>query len=442
MQKTTYLLFIIATIFLVTACTKTDLTFGNQYLDNSNTQVISIDTFGVKVSSIYTDSFITSGKGVSLVGGYTDPLFGKINAQTFFEIAPPTYTDTYQYTKFDSINLILKVKSGNYYGDSTQSLHIDVNKLTANIVPFDNVYNLYNIDKFNFNATPLGSKDIVVRPMQTDTISIRLTDALGLQLFGMLQRGSDTIKTASVFLDFFKGLRIGGGNSNKMILGCTDSVKLRINYKQSGTFLTNLKVDFNLSNNSHHFTNVTADRSGTPIALLGPAVHELNSTVTNNAGYTQSATGISAKIVFPSIRDIVKLPTFEKVLKAVLVIRPIKSTFSSFYYLPPQLRLSVSNQLNQLGPDLSIASSNGSPVTQFGNLQIDYTYGENTYYSYDVTNYVKGLLNDPTVNINNGLLLSPPSTNYETNLSRVVIGNKNNITNSSISLQVFYVAIQ
>jgi hypothetical protein len=378
-----------------------------------------------------------------LVGGYTDPYFGKIQAQTFLEIAPPSYSDTYQYTSYDSLTLILKLKKGtNYYGDSTQKLHIDVNKLTDNIVPWDNGSYLYNIDKFNYNTTALGSTDVIVRPTFTDTIAIRLSDVLGQQLFGMLQRGSDTIKTASVFLDYFKGLRLGGGTNNQMILGLADSLTMRINYKKYGVVTTDMKVEFTLSNNQHHFTNVTADRTGTPIAALGTSLHEMDNALTGNAAFSQPSTGITAKITFPSIRDLLGTPNYVKLLSAVLIIRPKTSTFSTFYYLPSQMRLAGTNILNQLGSNLTVISSNGTPSVQYGNLIIDNINGENNYYSYDVTAYLKALLSDPSINItNNGVLFAPPSGPYETQFSRVVLANKNNATNS-ISLQITYAAIQ
>lgn len=426
-----------------TACNKTNITFGDAYLDNGATQIIRTDTFGVNLSTVYTDSFITSSTGVTLVGGYTDPYFGKIQAQTFLEMAAPAYADIYQYTSFDSASLILYLKKGsNYYGDSTQSLHIDVNQLTENIVPWDNGSYLYNVDKFNYNTTALGSTDIIVKPNFTDTIAIRLNNAFGMQLFGMLQRGSDTIKTESVFLDFFKGLRLGGGINNKMILGLSDSLTLRINYKKAGVTTNNMQVNFKLSNKSHHFTNVTADRTGTPIAALGPTLHEINNTLTGNAAYTQTSTGITAKITFPSIRDLLKIPNYAKLLQAVLIVRPQTSTFSPYYYLPSQMRLASTNILNQLGSNLFVLLSNGNTSIQYGNLVTDYIYGQNTTYTYDVSSYIKSLLTDPTINVsNNGVLFAPPSGAYETQFSRVIIANKNNTTNT-ISLQLTFAAIQ
>jgi hypothetical protein len=87
-------------------------------------------------------------------------------------------------------------------------------------------------------------------------------------------------------------------------------------------------------------------------------------------------------------------------------------------------------------------SATGSQQTQTGNLFTDYTYGINTAYSYDVTNYIKYAITDPYNEVN-GLLLSPPSGNYQTLFSRIAIGNNSiNVPNSKIELQIYYVAVK
>lgn len=423
------------------SCNKVDNTFGSEYLSNDITQIIRVDSFRPSLQTIYTDSFPTQAKGVSMIGGYTDPILGKVKAQTFLEVAAPGYSDIYANTLYDSITLILKVKRSAFYGDSTKPLHIDVNRLLENITPPNSGFNIYNVDTFQYSPTTLGSTDIVVRPYSTDTIAIKLNDALGKELFGMLQRGSDTIKTASVFLDYFKGLRLGSNNTTSLVLNCTDSVKMRINYRKNSVYTISQKVDFILGNNSHHFINVQADRTGTPLAGLGTSFKTINSNLTNNAAYTQPATGITAKITFPSVKDIQKAPNYVKLLKAILYIKPVKKTYETTFPLPPSLRLSTTTILNYLGNDLYAYGASGTPVIQYGNLMIDYINGENTTYSYDISIYIKQFLADPTVNSETGILVAPPSPAYETVLNRLVMGNTNNL-NGAISLQLYYATIQ
>lgn len=436
-----YYCFTLLVIGAATSCNKVDNVFGSQYLDNGITQIIRVDSFTPILQTVFTDSFPTQSKGVTMIGGYTDPYFGKTKAQTFLEIGAPGFTDIYQNTLYDSLTLILKVKQSAFYGDSTKPLHIDVNRLIENINPPTTNFTLYNVDTFQYNPIPIGSKDIVVKPYSTDTIAIRVSDALGKELLGMLQRGSDTIKTASVFLDYFKGLRLGSNNTNSIVLNCVDSVKLRLNYRKNDIYTTSLKVDFNISNTAHHFLNIQTDRTGTPLAGLGTSFKAINSTQTGNAAYTQTASGVTAKITFPSAKEIMKAPNYLKLIKAILYIKPVRKTYETTFPLPPQLRLSTTTVLNNLGTDLYVLTSSGTPAVQYGNLQIDYITGDNTNYSYDITIYMKQFLSDPTVTSETGLLVAPPTPAYETSLKRLVMGNTYNL-NGAISLQLYYATIQ
>ena len=423
------------------ACKKVDIQFGDQFLDNGYTQVIKVDSFGMDVSTIYIDSFITSAKGVGLVGAYNDPDFGRIAVTNFFEVTPPTYVDAFAATTFDSLELILRLNRS-YYGDSTKPLHIEVNRLSQPIVGYDdNLLNLYNTQNFSVQSIPIGSKNVVIRPYLTDSISIRLDDNLGKDLLKKLQNPSDPdLQTSAAFLQYFNGLRVSSGSAvNSMIIGCKDSVVVRLHYKKPDLYLQTKQVDFTLANTSHHFNNINVDRSATPLKSLS-VVKQINSIAMGNTAYTMYAAGTMVKIRFPTIRDILKLPNFAKILKATLIVRPVRGSYGLNYSLPPQLRLSGTTQLNQIGSDLSAISTTGSSIVQTGGLVIDYLYGENTNYAYDLTNYIKSIITDASIN-GNGLLLIPQTPALETQFNRLIIGNNNNSA-GKMELLIVYAAVQ
>ena len=444
MQQKFFLVILLTFIIGAFACKKVDVQFGSDFANLENTQLIKIDTFSADLSTVFVDSFITSNKGTTLIGGYKDPVFGNIATQTYFQVAPPNFEDIYDNTTFDSITLILKLNKS-YYGDTTKPVRIDVSRVTQKIEPFDNGIFLYNVNKFTVDPVVLGSKDVVINPNQTDTIFIKLNAALGQELLNKFKTKSDTIKTADVFLNYFKGLRISSNAGSQLVFGCSDSAKLRVHYKKPDLFLLNKNIDFTLTNKNLHFTNISVDRSGLTSGLKDLATKkEISSLDANmgNAAYGQSAGGASIKIRFNSLRDLLKAPNFAKILSARLIVRPVAGTYDRSFYLPPLLRLSTTTSLNQIGVDLTTLGPNGSPITQYGNLFIDYALGVNTAYTYDVTNYIKFAITDANIN-KNGLLLTPPTGLYETNFSRLVIGNKqNNKGNSKVELQIFYAAIQ
>ena len=443
MQQKFSIILLLSFIIGAFACKKVDIQFGNDFVDGSNTQIIKIDTFGVQLSTVFTDSFPTSGLGTSLIGGYKDPIFGTIATQTYFQVAPPAFEDIYDNVLFDSITLILKLNK-KFYGDSTKPIHIDVSRVVQKIEPFENGVSLYNINKFNVDPIVLGSKDILINPTQTDTISIKLNAAFGQDLLNKFINKSDTIKTTETFLNFFKGLRLSSNVASELVFGCSDTAKMRIHYKKKDLFLTNRNIDFALTNRNLHFNNISVDRSTGSAKLQNlSTAKEIDSKLTDNTAYGQAAGSALIKLKFNTVREILKIPNFAKILSARLIIRPIEGTYNRTFYLPPQLRLSTTTSLNQIGIDLSTVGANGTPVVQYGNLFTDYAFGVNTAYSFDVTSFIRFAVTDLDVNSKNGLLLSPPHGAYETSFSRLAIGNRqNNTPNSKIELQIFYAAIQ
>lgn len=435
----------------ISACQKVDISFNNEYSSNDFTQIVKIDSFTADISTVYIDSFPTNGKGVTLVGGYTDPYFGRVDTRTFFEIGTPSTTAS-SFTKaiYDSLYLTLKLNK-NYYGDTTKPVHIDVSRLAELIIPpslFGNIGSyLYNTNKFAVDPTPLGSTDITIRPNLTDSIHIRLSDVLGDTLFAKIQRGDLDVTNGTNFLNYFNGLCISSNAASSLIFGCKDSLGLKLAYHTPSLYKDSASINFPLSNTSHHFTNIAVNRTGTPIQNLGsinaPGKQNIiNSKLTGNMAFTQPATGAMIKIRFPSIQSLLNMPNYVKLLRAQLIIRPVANLYNTLFYLAPSLRLSTTMVANQLGTDLSIVTGTSSSV-QYGNLYTDYFGGKSTY-TYDITSYLNLILNNPISSYQqDGLLLVPPSPAYETQFSRTIAGNKYNADiNSRIELDVYYVAVQ
>ncbi len=424
------------------ACKKADINFGSEFINTEATQVVKLDTFSVDVSTVLLDSFTSSNKGSLLLGGYTDPIFGRIDTKTFFEMAPADYTsEQFPVTStFDSLTLILTLNQS-YYGDTSKPINLYVHELTEKITPLDNGYYLFNNQQFATGKL-LGSKTATILPTRrpADTICIRLSDELGKAFLAKLMNQSDKdLKTSSAFLEYFKGLRISSDQLSNVAFGCKDSIAMRLYYKSPDIYNAAKTFEFSISNKSHQFNHIAVDRTGTILSNLEKQ-KELHSSVTGNISYSQPISGAMIKLRFPNARNLLTLPQFTQILKAQLVVRPIKNSYNNLYPLPAYLRLASTTVFNQIGSDLIYPTSTGSAVTQLGNLTIDYLNGENTTYTYDLSAYIKALIADGSEN-KNGLLLLPPSPNFESQFNRVAIGNRNNTLNK-IELQLYYVAVK
>jgi hypothetical protein len=231
-----------------------------------------------------------------------------------------------------------------------------------------------------------------------------------------------------------------------MVLGCKDSLIMRLRYHVHSLYRDTLSVDFGVTNSSRHFTNIAVDRSHTQLKNLGLLTRgkqqEISSNATSHMVYTQPASGAMIKIRFPSIQNILAIPNFVKILRATLIFRPVAGTWDKYYYVPPQLRLSSTTYLDFPGADLAGVTATGSTGTQYGNLFLDYLNGLTTY-SYDVTSYIQSIATDGSyLYDNSGILLIPPSPALETQFSRAIFGDKNNPVNTNrVELDIYYASV-
>ena len=443
MRSRQFLLFFLLISIYITACKKVDIQYGTQYLDNQYTQIVKVDTFSTDISTVFVDSFSTSASGVTFLGGYIDSSFGRIDTKCYFELTPPVYTKSYDSTRYDSLRLILKLNRS-YYGDTTKFLHLAVNRLSQQINFPENQSAFYNNQEFPISAE-IGSGDYLIKPTYySDSISIKLDDNIGKQLLAKLKDASDLdLQNEINFLYYFKGLCISSNSSANMILNCTDNIVMRLSYSKPGSdTLEKHSIDFTLNNKQHHFNNIKVDRSKLNTALKN--INHYNNIIpgasVGNKAFSQYASSVMARIKFPSLRNLLKQPNYVKILTATLRIVPVRGTYDTHFFLPPALTLYNSDLTNTIGSPLS--SPNGSGA-QTGNLYVDYLYNDNTGYTYDVSNYIKQLIENPLSN-NYGLLALPPSPASTTEFSRIVIGNKNlqPENKNTTKLEIYYLTIQ
>ena len=428
------LLFIISTGII--SCQKETINFTTPFVDNGTTNIVLVDSSTLELSTIYVDSFPTSGSGVIFAGNYADPQFGKISAESYMQVGLPPAVTFPNGSVFDSVEVILKLNK-TYYGDTTRPYTVSVHQLTQALALSQGQSAFYNISSRTYDPTPLGSTQLTVRPGVTDTISVRLSQAFGQDLFNKLNTNALEIQNIAQFLNYFPGMAFTGSSTNNLVLGFNDSAILRLHYLKPGVITQDAWVDFNITNGNLSFNHITADRSGTPLAALGPGNKQLFSSQTGNAAYSQYISGVMMKIGFPNILNLQSLPRYVRIISAQLLVKPVINSYLPYYTLPPQLMLSTTDQYNLPGATLTVTNPlTGATSSQYGNLFIDNVYGTGTVYTYDVTSYLQSQI-AITQNNKNGLLMIPPSPALTFN--RVIAGDSKNTLNKTI-LKVYYVS--
>jgi len=395
-----YVFLIVVACVVVSSCTKTQIDFGGEFLDNGNTNIVYVDTFVPAWSTIYRDSFPTSGTGSLLVGRYTDPYFGVVSASTAFHIQPPALIDIANTANFDSLTLELHPDKS-FYGDTTKPIRLNVYQLAQRLFYLEGTTAMYNNRSVDFNPTAIGSASVLIWPKITDSVQVRLNDALGLDLFTKFRDKADEMKNEDDFINYFKGILISAdASSNNAIFGFADgTAELKLYYHESNLFNEEKKLEFFITQSQFQFNQVRTDRTGTPLQSLTAVKPELPSDASNGAAYLQPATGLFTKVMFPTIRNLLQRTDYSRLMKAELIIKPVQASYTPNFALPAQVNLYATDESNAQGTAIS-------PET--GNLVTDYLQRENTFYSFDVTAYLTGQLTVATAN-RNGLLLNIPT---------------------------------
>ena len=432
------------------SCVKPTINFGTSFVSNNNTNIVVVDTFSVKMSTVFVDSVPSAGTGSILVGRFKDNYFGVITAKSYFQVSPPRGIASLVIDPnavYDSLVLITRVNK-TFYGDTSIPQRFVVSQLSTTIQYPGTQTTFFSNDSIPYDMTPLGYADALILPLKSstsqlnnDSLKIKLPDAQGQDIFNRMLVKDPSVINANSFLAYFRGFAMyPADNSAGGLYGFRDTAFMRLYYHSPGVVPQLKFADFSLYQKSYQFNHITADRTGTPLQALSnmkpPVVGispEISSDSTGHAAYLQGITGMQVKLRFPSLWKLAQLPNYVSILKAELFVRPIGGTYSPELAMPPRVGIYTTDEKNFLGLPLIAGGQ------QFGNLNVDYIYGNNTVYTYDLTNYLKNqILGGPLINETNGLMLSVPNPDYNTNFNRTVLGDGSNSINNQILLKIYY----
>lgn len=381
-------------LLILLSCTRKDIDFGT-IPENAYTDLAYIDTVTVQLSTVITDSFVTSSDTVFLLGRYKDPYLGSVAARPFLQMSVPTFVpDIPVSAVFDSISLIIK-PNDYYYGDTSKTQTFTVYELAE---PITHTYDdhLFNTSNIPVKSSPLGSLPIRFSPYETDSIAIRLSDSKGAELFDKLQRKTTDVTDQTEFSNYFYGISVGVADNDTTALfglkGTDASFVMRVHYHLTIPFPQSAFIDFISLANAYAFTQILPDRTGTGLIPFTPGVSELFPSSTKGISVFQPGSGLSLKMTFPSLRQILNKQNgaVVKLLKAELIVKPRNQSYDPYNNkLPGSLGLAQTDETNILAG--TVLDSTGQNLLVAAPV-IDDMFGINTYYRFNVTNYINQLL--------------------------------------------------
>ena len=246
--------------------------------------IITVDTFTVVSKVVPSDSLIAYRfntdplrrieASVTHVGEYTDPAFGYVKSDMYWQFIPERLSPDFTNVTYDSLVLSIEYDSVSHYGDLTQVLNLEVFRV---IEPMNENQTIYIDESFDANPAPIGTKTFVPTPRDTleiyepnaagngvDTIPanpsirVRLDDFLGMNfLTDTMRYESDT-----AFTDSFRGIKLSSNGGNNLVGFLPEGIftQLSLYYTQDDT--VRRRFDYRIVPLSVRMNSVLIDNTG------------------------------------------------------------------------------------------------------------------------------------------------------------------------------------
>lgn len=430
-------------VILIASCEKVNIEFGESTLA-ADPNITFLDNYKVDIATVKFDSFVTSSNEVLCLGYHYDSVFGVIKAGSFVQLKLPATNPLLNQTlavTFDSLELLIK-PTGAFYGDSARPLKINVYRLTQNIKdPTGSGDTYYNTTTFAYNPSTIGQQTVSLYGRSGSLIRIRLSDALGQELLTKFKDNNEDITTTERFMNYFKGIYINTDsvitNSLAYFSAPSDSIFIRLNYHDNGLFPEKKFIDFNYTKakqfNHLDFRHINPEFA----AFINKKTQLIPSASSGNQSYLNTGLGSSIKMTFPGILNLKELHPYIRIVKAELIIKPDAKSYAYPYQLPQTLSLYSTDENNY--PIAPFIYGSDNTTLQNGNLVIDYLYGENTYYIYDVSSYINALVAEGQFS-KSALLLYPSISGFDTGIQRLILNDQKS-SHSSVQLKLFVLGL-
>lgn len=410
---------------LVVSCSTDEINTSDfvagETFTNSNIRAVMIDTMAVETYTMKFDSLVTSQATRLLIGKYSDPVFGTVESSSYFELSPGSYTIDSE-AEYDSIGFILKYDNY-YYNDTLQGNTIHIKQLSELLEPEDGS-NFYNTSKSGYYEEDLGNLTYTPRPLGTDSIYVKLSDSLGMDLFDQFQQKQITFYEE--FKNYFPGLSIQPDvDDNGAIIGFSyASSVMRMYYSISEqNERVQYTTDFTVNTSSSpvpFFNKMSVVETNEYLKTLTDKKTTVNSSISDNQSYIQSGIGYATKIDFPNLKTLFDIPGQGTLLNAALRITPVERSYTDQLALRDTLSLFIVDGNNDLTGQL--LGTDATAVQAI--LNRDNEEFNDIYYEVPLSTYIEEILSTDR-ETDEAIILLP--ANYNSTVDRFVLyGNSGN----------------
>ena len=369
------------------ACVDENSHLGHTLVDSSFYNVY-VDTCTVDISTVLEDSIVTQGDSICQIGHCQDEAWGKVTATYYAEYSTVNFTPYEEYSyALDSLVLVMR-QSGHYWGDTLTTPLVHIYRL-ENPIELSDDEALYNRTVLPTETAPTCSFTYRPRPGEAKVQEIRLPDEWGQQLLDDLVNQEEYLETQEDFKRKFPGLAFVPDEAGQCISGFLvndSSMCLTLHYHEISTLRTEQEVTFSVNMDYAH-TGIRHDCTDSPLTDVRSGIENLvHSTSLGHRAYLQGLTGYYNQLEFPYLNELQDAGQIVSIESATLYLYPLKGSYNRINQLPDDIRLYITDENNVL--EDYVYGSDGVTV-QTGNLRVDETFGLDTYYSFDLTEFVR-----------------------------------------------------
>lgn len=447
-----FLFLLIIPLFFFASCINEDMVFdiGKNRVD-VKTHMVFVDTVSVKSFTVMFDSIATSGleNPAIMVGKYNDSEFGTVTSSSFFRFKTITVTGSTipDDAVFDSIKLFVRYNSYSI-GDTLAPFKLNIQRLKEPLEPNDDNY-FYNNDSIGTYSTLFGTTTFQPYPHSSDdTIWLKLDQNFGLELFNKIEDNDDILKDNDLFTEYLKGFTLHYDVTNKAILGfrypaaendtATPAMRLYFHYTDQTVKYSSLDFMVQLFDYASYQKRLQfnkIDLKNAHFPLPASQKEKIPASATNNKTFLMAGVGIMTRFEFPYLKNLMTLHENIQVVDAVLEIEPAYNTYLTID-LPKNISLFETDKLNNFGDVIN----NKYGETQSPIFNLDELYQEDTYYRFDITEFVQDKLFLATDQVP-ALLMTINGENFNKTVQRLVSGSSLN-SRDRVKLKIYYITIE
>jgi len=408
------------------------------------------DTLTVSKATVMLDSIVTSLQSGAIFGRYKDPVFGDVSATMYTQLTLPYDATTGAYAPlvfpsadsakavYDSMYVYL-VHNGFSYGDSTRPITLNIHRLTEDFVKNKKYV---NDNSLAYNPTPLASQVLTYKDFKRaisstrdSLITFKMPNELGNELFAIV--GKDAARDIDKFTAAVKGFAFTVNQDAQAMYGLTlstsSSYSLLYYHAQDDTVGKALALTFL----GERFSEIKGNRQGTVLQDL-KQLGAIPATLTGNKTYIQTGVGITTKVSFPTLADLLKVGSNNVAInKAELIIEPDLDFVSGSYRPPIQIALVEIGTDNRLKKTNNVEDYVALDVASGVQYVSDYSTTNNNY-KFNFTSYIQDILNKRKTT--DGIAIVPSILTTSTSGSSISLYNNNaaRAVIKNIKLNVYY----